>query len=202
MRERVGGRPQRVRCDPFIEPGRDDVRDPLPDEILTVVPELLLCLQVQQHDLARYVDDDHRVGRRLEEPAVLRTDLVARAQIVTELGEPADLSIGSIQRRERHARQEPRAVLAHPHPGLFVPAVGRGQAKDLGGPSTSDFVGREEAREVTADDLIRRVPLYPFSTRVPSLDGAVRPDDEDGVVADAVDERAIPGFALLEGCVV
>ena len=65
------GRGARVVGDqPLGEALRDDVADLLPDELVAAVAELLLGLQVEQDDLAGLVDDDHRVGGRLEQAAV------------------------------------------------------------------------------------------------------------------------------------
>ena len=44
--------------------------DLLAEQLVAAVAELLLRLQVEQHDLAGLVDHHHRVGRRLEQPAV------------------------------------------------------------------------------------------------------------------------------------
>ena len=79
---------QVVGDEPLGEAIRDDVRDLPADEVVSRVAELLLRLDVQQDDLARLVDDDHRVGRRLQQAAVLR------------LGVPADLALARVQHVE------------------------------------------------------------------------------------------------------
>ena len=73
----VGGRAQVVGDQALGEALRDDVRDLLADELVALVAELLLGLEVEQDDLAGLVDDDHGVGRGLEQAAVARVRTIA-----------------------------------------------------------------------------------------------------------------------------
>ena len=66
----VGRRAQVVGDDPLGEAFRDDVGDRLADELVTAVAELLLGLDVEQHDLAMPVHHHHRIGGRFEQAAV------------------------------------------------------------------------------------------------------------------------------------
>ena len=96
----VLGRAQVVGDEPLGEALRDDVRDRLAEELVAAVAELLLGLDVEQHDLAGLVDDDHRVGRRLEQAAVLGRRLLD----------------GLLARRprRRRAHSRPRSVAHRP----------------------------------------------------------------------------------------
>ena len=49
---------------------RDDVLDLLPEQLVAAVAELLLGLNIQQDDLAALVHHHHRVGGRLQQPAI------------------------------------------------------------------------------------------------------------------------------------
>src|ERR1700730_19152001 len=46
--------------------------DRFSQEFLTPIAEQSLCLGIHQHDSSRLVDDDHRIGRRFQEPAEQR----------------------------------------------------------------------------------------------------------------------------------
>src|SRR5204863_10147191 len=59
-----------------------------------------------------------------------------------------------------------------------------------------DVLGRVEAREVLADDFPGLVPLDALGPGVPGQDQALRAEQEDGVVPDALDE-AFEAFLTL-----
>ncbi len=65
---------QVVGDQPLGEALGDDVRDLLAEQLIAVVAELLLGLDIEQDDLARLVDHDHRVRRGLEQAAVAALD--------------------------------------------------------------------------------------------------------------------------------
>ena len=61
----------------------DQGLDRLAEQLLASIPEQLLCLRVDQDDLARRVDDDHGIRRRLQQsPEFL---LCLRAQVLNFL---------------------------------------------------------------------------------------------------------------------
>jgi len=91
----------------------------LPDELVAGVAKLFFCLQVQKHDLTVLIDDDHGVGRCLQEPAVLCPGFLAFGQVAAELGKAAQVSSRVAQSRGGDARHEQRAILAHAH-ALFL----------------------------------------------------------------------------------
>ena len=72
LRQRVFRGAQIVRDQPFREAHGNDVRDFLPDELVAAIAELLLRLNVQQHDFAALVHHHHRIRSRLQQPAVFR----------------------------------------------------------------------------------------------------------------------------------
>ena len=106
--ERVRRRAQVVGDQPLGEALRDDVRDLLAEELVAVVAELLLGLDVEQHDLAGLVDDDHRVRRRLEQAAVASLHL---RQVL--LGGVAGVVVSHLRRHVSHPRAPVRASSGH-----------------------------------------------------------------------------------------
>src|SRR5919202_6669435 len=84
---------------------------------------------------------------------------------------------------------EAAAVLADA-PALVLEVAGL--ARDLQRPFRfpgGAVLGREEPREMLADDLRLEVALGPLSARVPARDDAVRGQHVDGVVGDRPDEE-------------
>ena len=115
--EGVLGRAEVVGDEPLGEALGNDVRDLLPDELVAAVAELLLGLEVEQDDLAGLVDDDHRVGRRLEQAAVaalhlceVRSAALAHADVADGRGD--EDALGALERAEHDLDRELGAVLA------------------------------------------------------------------------------------------
>ena len=70
LRQRVFGGAQAVGDQPLRKAFRNDVLDLLAQQFVAAVAELLLGLNVEQHDLAGLVDHHHRIRRRLQQAAV------------------------------------------------------------------------------------------------------------------------------------
>src|ERR1700728_184764 len=70
LRRRIFRRAQIVGDQPFRKSYRDDIRDLLPKKLVAAIAELLLRLNIQQHDLPALVDHHHRVRSGVKEPAV------------------------------------------------------------------------------------------------------------------------------------
>ena len=78
------------------------------------------------------------------------------------------------------------------------PRVERRRQPCLGNAVPTVVVG-VEGREVAADDLIGPVALQLLRAEVPGRDGAVGPQQEDGVVGHAADQEGEPLLALAQG---
>ena len=59
-----------VRDQPFREALRNDVLHLLPEKLIAAISELLLRLDIQQHDLAALVHHHHRIRSRFQQPAI------------------------------------------------------------------------------------------------------------------------------------
>ncbi len=70
MGQGVLGRAQVVGNQSLGEALGDQIGHGLTEQLIAAIAELLLGLDVEQDDDAILVDDDHRVGRGLEEPPV------------------------------------------------------------------------------------------------------------------------------------
>ena len=75
LRQRVFRGAQTVGDQPLREALRNDVRHLLAEELIATVSELLLRLQVEEHDLSALVHHHHRIRCRLQQPAVLALHL-------------------------------------------------------------------------------------------------------------------------------
>jgi hypothetical protein len=64
------------------------------------------------------------------------------------------------------------------------------------GPAALAVFLREEAREVPANDLLRRIALDAFAAGIPGDDGAVPIEQVNGVVADAFDDGTPPSACM------
>ena len=73
LRQRLGGSAGAVGDQALGEALGNDVLDLLPHQFVAAVAELFLRLHIEQHDLSRRVHHYHGIGRRLQQPAVLRS---------------------------------------------------------------------------------------------------------------------------------
>ena len=85
-------------------------------------------------------------------------------------------------------RPEARPVLSN-SPALVLHASGGGSRREQApGFAGGDILGRVKKREVAADDLTRLVLLDGKRALIPGRDLAVRVEQEDGVIANAIEK--------------
>ncbi len=92
LRQGLGGGAGAVGDQPFGEAFGNDVLDLLPHQFIAAVAELFFRLHIQQNDLPARVHHHHGIGRRFQQPAVLRSRLLAFAEIAADLGKAAQIS--------------------------------------------------------------------------------------------------------------
>src|SRR5204863_6349084 len=97
-----------------------------------------------------------------------------------------------------HVGPELGAVLADPPALVLDPPRGGRLAEQPLRLAGGDVLLRVEHREVLADDVGPGVALQPLGTAVPAHDGAVRIDEEEGVLLHAVDQQAEALVGLLQ----
>src|SRR5262249_34328957 len=116
--------------------------------------------------------------------------LAPLGQVAGDLGVALQLAVRIAQRGDHHAGPEARAVLADAPAFVLDAALLAGAAQLFARPAGGDLVGWVEALERLADDLRCRVALDALRAGIPARHAAVGVEQEDGVVADAVDEQA------------
>src|SRR5690606_11965031 len=109
-------------------------------------------------------------------------------QIAGDLREAAETALLVADRRDDDVGPEAGPVLADAPSFVFETALLGREAQLLLGPAGLDGFRRVEAREVLADDLLRRVSLEPLGADVPSLDATGRIEHVDRVVGNAIDQ--------------
>src|SRR6185312_5423295 len=120
------------------------------------------------------------------------------AQIARDLAETNEAPGAISERRDHHIGPKTRTVLPDTPPFFFeAPLVGGGLELQLTF-AGADLVRRVEDREVSADDLRRRVPVHALGARIPGDDAAADVEHEDAVIDDALDEQAKPVLAFLD----
>ena len=92
LRQRVFRRSKIVRDQPFREALGNDVLHLLPYQFIAAVSELFLRLNIQQDDLPTLVHHHHRIRSCFQQPSVLRSRLLALAEIVAELRKSSQIS--------------------------------------------------------------------------------------------------------------
>ena len=117
LRQRVFRGAEAVGDQPLGEALRNDVRDLLPEELVAAVSELLLRLNIQQDDLPALVHHHHRIGSRLQQPAVPALHLRQMLFRVLAHADVADRrrhqdSLGALQRAQHDLDRKLAAVLA------------------------------------------------------------------------------------------
>src|SRR5204862_2401193 len=103
-------------------------------------------------------------------------------EVPRDFAEPPQPALGVAQGRDDDVAPEQRAVLADPPPFLFDAALGFGDGQEALGLAALDVVGRIEAAEVLADDLVACVALQALSPWVPTRDDPVGVEGEDRVL--------------------
>src|SRR5690606_6469223 len=119
------------------------------------------------------------------------------ADVAGDLGE-ADEPAALPDRVDDDAGPEAAAVLAHAPAFALVAAVLARLLQRARRDPRRAVLGRVEAREVEADDLLGGVALDALRARVPVGDDAVGVEHEEGVIGDALDEEAELALAGLE----
>src|SRR5688572_12016112 len=103
-------------------------------------------------------------------------------QVAGDLRERDQFSILIAQRRNDDVRPEPRAVLAHSPAFILEAAFPSGDLELMRGPAALDSLTRVEHREVTADDVVRRVALDLACAGVPRQNATFRIEEENRVI--------------------
>jgi hypothetical protein len=52
----------------ILKAGRNQSLDRMTKQVLAVVSEQFFCLRIDEDDFPSFIDDDHRVWRRLKQP--------------------------------------------------------------------------------------------------------------------------------------
>ena len=181
---------------PFRKAFGNDVLDLLPDQFVAAVAELLLRLHVQQDDLSALVYHHHGVGRRFEQAAILRSRLLALAEIAADLRKSPQISGGIAQRRVGHTLEKSGAVFAHAHALFFMAATAGRYPKQFLRPASLDIFRREEAGKVVTDNLFGGVAFHALGSGVPADHLALGVQHEDGVVLHSVEQHPVFLFAV------
>src|SRR6266436_10277914 len=123
--------------------------------------------------------------------------LLVLRQVARHLREPDHRPLGIPQRRDDHVGPEAGAVLPHPPPFVFHPAIARGEREQPRRLSLRYRFGRVKAREMLPYDLLRPVPLDALSPGIPGGDSTRAIQLEDRKILDALDQQAegLRGFA-------
>ncbi len=157
--QRILGRTQRVRDQPLGKAERNDVGDLPADQLVATVAELALRLDVQQHDVAVLAHDHHRIGRRLQQPAIARLHLgqpglggLPDADVADRRGHQH--AVAAFQRTQHDLDGKRAAVLAAAGAGKFdARADLLGQC--LGG--RAGAVGKQALGKALGDDVADRL---------------------------------------------
>ena len=210
LRQRLCHGSTTVRDQPFREALRNDVGHLLPEEFIAPVSELLLRLNVQQHDFSALVHHHHRVWSRLQQPAVLALHLRQMLFRGLALGNIDETRTQKIPARPR---QPVQPYFADELPPLGV-ADGALERQSLAG-SGAPLVFLEALRDRAPVRLTRwvefpQIVLQQFIPRVSEqlfgagvgFDEAIRVQIEnDNSLRRLVDQQTIGRLALREcGC--
>ena len=152
---------------------------------------LLLQRLVEHVELVRALFRGCARRRLGGEPHGLQLRRPTLGQVSRHLRESDHLAVRIAQRSDDHVRPEPRAVLPEAPSLVLEPPIAGGAAQLHLRLPVQDVLARVERGEVPADDLVRLIPLQLFCADVPGEDLAARVEREDGVVANAGDEKAI-----------
>jgi hypothetical protein len=118
----------------------------------------------------------------------------AFGEVARDLAEALQPAARVAQRRDDDIGPETAAVAPNAPAFVLEPARLGGQAQFLLGPARRDGGRRIEERERLADDLVGAPALEPLRAVVPALHDAVRIEDEDRVVDDALNEQLEAGL--------
>ena len=96
----------------LAEPFRQQHLDRLPQHLVALIPEHLLCLAVGNRNLALLVDNDHRVGGRLEQHSEVSLRNICLAYFANRACHYE--AVGRLDRIQRNFDPEHRAILMLP----------------------------------------------------------------------------------------
>src|SRR5256886_2542549 len=122
---------------------------------------------------------------------------LASRQVAGHLGEPDHRPLGIPPGRNDHLGPEAGAVLPHPPPLIFHPAVPRRDREQPRRLSLCHGLRRVKAREMLPYDLLRPVPLDALRPGIPGGDATRAIQHEDRDVLDVIDQlsEGLRGFA-------
>src|SRR5262249_26249700 len=125
-----------------------------------------------------------RLVKRLARLLELQPRLPQLGYVARDLGETDQLARLVAHRIDDDVRTEPCAILARtPAFGLELAFANRGLERSVRHPARAILVG-VEAREMAADDFLRRVALDALGARVPRRDAAVDVEHEETIIDD------------------
>src|SRR5436190_19757631 len=122
---------------------------------------------------------------------------LASRQVAGQLGEPDHRPLGIPPGRNDHLGPEAGAVLPHPPPLLFHPALARRDREQPRRLSLCHGLRRVKAREMLPYDLLRPVPLDALRPGIPGGDATRAIQHEDRDLLDVIDQlsEGLRGFA-------
>src|SRR5262249_51741298 len=142
---------------------------------------------------------DHALDEHPELALALAQRLLRRAplgNVAGDFGEALERACFVADCVDHHRSPEAAAVLAHAPPlGIVASLAGGGREHDRWQPGGAIFLG-VEAREMLAEDFLRRVALEPLGAGVPVGHYAAWIEHADGVVHHAFHQHAEAAFAL------
>src|SRR5262249_11138239 len=124
----------------------------------------------------------------LRELDLLLFGLSPFGQVARHLREADELTALVMKRGDDHVGPELRAVLANSNAFVLEASFPRGHFELLVDLALSDVLFGVEGRQVSPDDLVRRVPLDALGAHVPRGDMTARVEQVDRVVLDALDQ--------------
>ena len=166
----------------------------LAEELVPAIAEQSLRLRVHQDDPSRALDDDHRVGSRLQEPAELPLDLLAVRDVADDARD--DHPVPSLERGEADLGRELAAVLAAAGEVQAHAHRARPRVHDVAGAvplvGSAHALGEEDL-DGLVQQLVPPVPEDLLGLRVDEHDAplVVDPDDGVGSVLEQVAEPAV-----------
>src|SRR5690606_4677386 len=139
----------------------------------------------------------HALHQHAEALFALAQALLALApvrKVARDLAESAHRARLVAQRRDHHVRPEARAVLAPPPALVLVAPLGRRDAQLRGRHAARILVWRIEDGKVLPENLAFLVALQPLGPGAPGDDAAIGIEQEDRVVANALDDAPVGIF--------